>query len=202
MSLDAWRTLFSGATLISVVFVALNYWLARNKAKTDSELAQDKEICGQSILALERAFQTLSGSHGTTTPPEASRLNWLTTSRQILRFKKLKATLRTQLYRTVCSEHEEHWRHQFFLLLEHRELLNPSYFQVQNHGLFTSENIYPKSALVIFNFKQWDPQQEDTLDEIDKDEIINDRYTLNGLHGFSRYIAILSEERVRRKGSS
>lgn len=202
MSLDAWRTVFSGATLISVVFVALNYWMARNKAKADSELAKDKEICSQAILSMERAFQALSGGNGVTTPPEANRLNWLTASRQILRFKKLKDKITSELYRIVCSEHEEHWRHQFYLLLEHNIFLSPSYFQGQDHGPASSENIDPTSALVILNFKQWDPQQEDPLDEVDKNEIINDGRTLNGQHGFRRYMSILSEEREARRGSS
>ncbi|MCR6652724.1 MAG: hypothetical protein NVV73_15150 [Cellvibrionaceae bacterium] len=198
MSLEEWRTVFSGATLISVVFVALNYWMARGKVKSDSELAQDKEICQQAILAIERAFEALSGDGEVESPPEPDRLNWLTASRQILKFKNLKSRLKTELYKLVCSEHEEHWRHKFYLLLDKDSLSSPSYFQGADYLPISSENIDPTSALVIFNFMQWNPNQPDPLSDVNKDEIIGDGYTLNGLHGFKRYLEILREQRADR----
>ena len=66
MELEEWRTIFSGLTLISVFLGVLNYWLAKNKAKADSELSMDKEICDQAINAIERAFVSLTGEKGAT----------------------------------------------------------------------------------------------------------------------------------------
>lgn len=201
MTLEAWRTIFSGFTLVTVLFGVLNYWLARNKAKKDYELSKDKEICNQAITALERAYSTLSGGNGHSAVPDNSRLNWLTTSRQIVRFKKLKAKLKTDLYTLVCSEHEEHWRHQFYLCLDQNEILVPAYFQGEMFMPNSSENIDPKSALVIFNFKQWDPELNDPLDDVDDEQLINDGYTLSGQHGFRSYLDIMEDERTRRNAS-
>lgn len=170
--------------------------MVRSKAKAEAELAQDKEICQQAILAIERAFEALSGGNECSSAPAPDRLNWLTASRQILKFKKLKSKLKTELYKLVCSEHEEHWRHKFYLLLDHDDLNFPKYFQDQDYHPVSSENIDPTSALVIFNFKQWDPQQSDPLGEVNKDDIISDGYTLNGLYGFTKYIEVLGEERA------
>ena len=202
MTLEEWRTIFSGVTLVSVLFVVLNYWLARGKAKNDSEIAKDKEICDQAINALERAYLTLTGENGNTSAPEASRLNWLTTSRQIIRFKKLKSKLKTDLYKLVCSEHEEHWRHQFFLCLEYSDLSSESYYQDRHMLPLTSENIDSTSALVIINFKQWNPDLDDPLNDVDKNQLLNDGYTLNGERGLSDYIATLDAEREAIRNAS
>lgn len=178
MSLEEWRTIFSGFTLISVVFVILNYWLSRKKTKQDLELAQDKEICEQAILAVERAYSSLTTGKEKYEIPDANRLNWLTSSRQLLRFKELKSELKTNLYRLVCSEHEEHWKHEFYLTLNHKDFLCPSYFE--------SNDIELTSALVVINFKQWAPGTKDPLDSIVVDELINDEYTLKGQYGLRK----------------
>jgi hypothetical protein len=180
MSLEELRTIFSGFTLISVIFVVLNYWLSRNKTKQDLELTKDKEICEQAIIAIERAYTSLTSGKVKYEIPDASRLNWLTSARQITRFKELKIELKTDLYQLVCSEHEEHWKHEFYLSLKHNEFISPSYFQ--------SNNIELTSALVVINFKQWEPGAKDPLDDIDANKLINDGYTLKGQHGLRKAI--------------
>ena len=109
--------------------------------------------------------------------------------------------VKTDLYKLVCSEHEEHWRHQFYLCLDHKTLLSAPYYQGTDMTPFSSENIDPKSALVIINFKQWDSELEDPLDEVDKDQLIKDGYTLNGERGLRGYISILEEERKTKRNT-
>ena len=181
MTLEEWRTVFSGFTLISIIFVILNYWLSRSKAKKDSILTRDKEICEQAIIAIERAFSSLTYGKGKYELPEASRLNWLTSARQIERFKELKSRIKSDLYKLVCAEHEEHWKHEFYLCLPSDYLIQPSYFK--------DGNIHLKSALVIMNFKQWAPNSTDPLDNVDGLKLTNDGYTLNGQHGLKTCIA-------------
>ena len=181
MSLEEWRTIFSGFTLISVFFVVLNYWFSRTKAKNDAIESKDKEICEQAILSLERAYGSLTHGKVDYALPEGNRLSWLTSSRQIIKFKQLKAMLNTDLYKLICSEHEEHWKHEFYLSLKSEQLILPEYF--------TSNNIHLKSALVIMNFMQWSPSVVDPLDSIDGSEIVNDNYTLKGLHGLMSCIS-------------
>lgn len=180
MSLEEWRTIFSGFTLVSVFFVVLNYWLSRNKTKQDLELAKDKEICEQAIIAIERAYSSLTNGKEKYEIPDASRLNWLTSARQIVRFQQLKSMLKTDLYKLVCSEHEEHWKHEFYLSLKHNDFFSSSYFQ--------SNNIHLTSALVVVNFKQWEPDTKDPLDDIDANKLIDDGYTLQGQHGLRKTI--------------
>ena len=185
MSLEEWRTLFSACTLISIVFVILNYWSSRGKAKEDYKLAKDKEICEQAILAIERAYGSLTNGKKKYELPDASRLNWLTSARQIIRFQQLKSELKTDIYKLVCSEHEEHWKHEFYLSLKHNDFNCSSYFN--------NNNIDLTSALVITNFKQWDPETKDPMDDIDANTLINDGYTLKGQIGLQTIIKANSE---------
>mgnify|MGYP000117900596 FL=1 len=178
MSLEELRTIFSGATLVSLVFVALNYWFSISKAKRDFVESRDKGICEQAITSLERAYSSLTnGKSGYSLPPP-DRLNWLTSARQIIRYYELKSMLETDLYKLICSEHEEHeehWKHEFYLSLKSGGTIFPDYFK--------SNNIHLKSALVIMNFKQWAPDAEDPLDSIDGTKYVNDDYTLKGQVG-------------------
>jgi hypothetical protein len=187
VTLEEWRTIFSAGTVVSVTFAALNYWLARKKSKIESDLNKDKEICAQAIIALERSFKALTSGSEDPIVPKASRLNWLASARLIETFKKLKSELNTDLYKLVCSQHEEHWSHQFYLCLKDSVFQNQSYFQLKTQGL-TKANIEPRSALIIFNFKQWQPDRKDPLAEIKIEDYINDGYTLNGEMGLEYYI--------------
>lgn len=175
MSLELVRTIFSGFTLVSVLFVVLNYWLSRKKAKTDAIESRDKGICEQAIISLERAYNSLMNGKSDYSMPEPNRLNWLTSARQIMKFKQLESMLETDLYKLICSEHEEHWKHEFYLSFKDDPFLLPTYFK--------TNNIHLKSALIIMNFKQWSPDVTDPLDSIDGTKFVNDGYTLNGQHG-------------------
>jgi len=189
MSLEFLRTVFSGFTLVSVIFVALNYWLSKTKAKNDAVGTRDKEICEQAIISLERAHRSLTLGSLNYSLPEASRLNWLTSARQIVRFKELKSMLKTDLYKLICSEHEDHWKHEFYLSLKHNEFMSSQYFE--------SNNIQLKSALVIMNFKQWSSNVDDPLESIDGKKLASDNYTLLGQHGLEACIREANPQEYR-----
>lgn len=202
MTLEEWNTIFSGLTLFSVIFLALNYKLDKDKAKLEADLSKDKEICGQAEKAIERAYISLTGENGSKVPPEPSRLNWLTSARLIIKFNELKAQLNTDLYKLICSEHEAHWKHQFYLCLNHNELQSESYYQGNDMLPISSENIDLRSALIIANFTQWSPDLEDPILNVDKNKLINDGYTLNGRFGIKEYINILDNEKKAIKSDS
>jgi hypothetical protein len=180
MSLEELRTIFSGFTLVSLIFVALNYWFSISKAKKDAIESRDKGICEQAIISLERAYGSLTNKKADYSLPTPDRLNWLTSARQIIRFQELKAMLETDLYKLICAEHEEHWKHEFYLSLKVEGFILPDYFK--------SNNIHLKSALVIMNFKQWASNVEDPLDTIDGTMYTDDDYTLKGEHGLDMCI--------------
>ena len=158
-------------------------------------------MCNQAIIALERSYHVLTGNKADSSIPEKSRLNWLTTSRHLIRFEMLKSMLETKLYKLVCSEHEEHWRHQFYLCLNHKEILSPVYFQGSDFMPGSSENLDLKSALIVINFMQWNPDSQDPLDSVEKNKFLNDDYTLTGQHGLKNYIRILNDEKEARNNS-
>ena len=199
MKLELIRTVTSAFTLISVLFVALNYFLARKKANEGSQCAKDKEICEQAIIAIERAYHTLTDRKEDYSLPKPNRINWITTARQILRYNKLKSELKTDLYKLVCSEHEEHWRHQFYQVLQHQDLNNFGYFKGEEFKPFSSENIDPKSALIVVDFSSWSHEIDDPLDEVSKDDFLNDDNTLSGHYGLEQYINELKRERESRR---
>ncbi|MCD4721818.1 MAG: hypothetical protein K8S13_18460 [Desulfobacula sp.] len=66
---------------------------------------------------------------------------------------------------------------------------------------FSSENIEIKSALIVINFKQWNPETSDPIEKVKEEQYIEDGYTLNGQHGLKEYIKILERERNQRNNS-
>ncbi|MCY1559294.1 hypothetical protein D9M68_963160 [compost metagenome] len=76
----------------------------------------DSEVFKEAVLALERAYRSLMQGAEPDSRPAADRLNWLTSARHIESYKSLRNSLKTELYRRLCREHEEHWRHEFYLV--------------------------------------------------------------------------------------
>lgn len=148
-------------TLLLVIIGFLNYtWNQRFNS--------DEKIMEQAVLALERAYAILTSDGIHISPPKPDRLNWLTSSRLLVRYEKLKSSLNTEVYKVICAEQEEHWRHKFYLLLDNNIVNVFSYFQNSS-----SHNLTPKSVLVIFHFAAWKKGTPDPLEEIDTKKYID-----------------------------
>lgn len=122
---------------------------------SNQKTKRDEEITKQAILALERAYEILTDNGKNIAPPSPDRLNWLTTARMLARYEKLKGRLKTDLYKTICEEQEEYWRHRFYLLIKDWNLYPLSYFQEKPSaelGIAPESGIAPNSAVVIFRF--------------------------------------------------
>ena len=78
----------------------------------------------------------------------------------LARYEKLKERLTTDLYKTICEEQEEYWRHKFYLVIKDRRLYPLSYFE----NAESKPIIQPKSALVVFGFAGWKKGKLDPLD--------------------------------------
>lgn len=140
----------------------------------------DSEIFAEAVRALERAYEVLTEQGKETGPPRADRLNWLTTARHIESFKSLKTRLKTKLYRTLCEENEEYWRHQFYLTL----FRNPRYTE----AYYVNGQIEPRSALILYSFASWPKGKRDPIDLLDLKEFWEESEEMRLNAGFKEYL--------------
>jgi hypothetical protein len=158
--LPAITSILSGV-FFTITIAFLNYF-------SNQKTKRDEEITKQSILALERAYEILTDNGKNTAPPWADRLNWLTTARMLARYEKLKGRLKTDLYKTICKEQEEYWRHRFYLLIKDWKLYPLSYFEEKPSGEL---GIEPESAVTIFGFSILgfpESKEQNDIEKLDK----------------------------------
>ncbi|MBH0021607.1 hypothetical protein I6F40_14805 [Pseudoalteromonas sp. SWXJ133] len=164
------KTVISGLTLISIIIAYLNYRTSNLKRKEDDKALQDKEILNQAVSSLDWGFETLTeGKYEEV--PRASRLNWLTAARHIMRYTKLKNLIKTETYKLICAEQEEYWRHKFYVLLDKKELRKLDYYTNKAQPEWP-ENIELSSAMVINDFANWSDGTIDPLEAVNVDALI------------------------------
>lgn len=140
----------------------------------------DSEVFKESVLALERAYRSLAREMGADGRPAADRLNWLTSARHIESYKELRSSLKTKLYRRLCQEQEEHWRHEFYLCLLKDHITQSSYFE--------NGPIEPRSAIVLYGFASWPSKREDPIDKLNIEAIYGESDLLKGNYGLQQYL--------------
>lgn len=131
----------------------------------------DRELLKQMVLTLERAHASVSGETSCGIPRQ-SRLGWLTAARHIAAFKSLKVELKTQLHRKLSEEHEEYWRHQFYVLLS--RINSSSFFEWISPETGQPENIDPTSAALVFAFSSWPKDRKDPLADFSLKKLIQE----------------------------
>ncbi len=141
----------------------------------------DAEIFHECILSLERAFKALMLNAEEDGRPIADRLNWLTSARHLESYKSLRKSIKTSLYRRVSDEHEEHWRHEFYLKLLKNKIYQISYFE--------AGPIEPRSAIVIYGFAAWPHSKNDPIDTLDLEDLFRKSDLLQGNYGLQQYLA-------------
>jgi len=141
----------------------------------------DSEIFKESVLALERAFRSLILNASENGQPAADRLNWLTSARHIESYKSLRSSLKTALYKRLSQEHEEHWRHEFYLKLLKDRVTQTSYFE--------EGRIEPRSAIVVCGFAAWPHTKQDPIDMLDLEKLFQESDLLKGNYGLQNYLA-------------
>lgn len=141
----------------------------------------DAEVFKEALLALERAFRSLMLNARADGQPAPDRLNWLTAARHIESYKALRNSLKTALYKRLSLEHEEHWRHEFYL-----KLLKDRIYQV---SYFDAGPIEPRSAVVIYGFAAWPHTKQDPIDILDLESLFQESDLLKGNYGLQQYLA-------------
>jgi len=145
----------------------------------------DSEVFKEAILALERAYRALMRGAEPDSRPASDRLNWLSSARHIESYKSLRDSLKTGLYRRLCQEHEEHWRHEFYLRISKDRIDQVSYYE--------SGPIEPRSAIVIHGFSAWKNDRQDPIDTLDVEALYQESGVLQGNHGLREYLAKLPQ---------
>ncbi len=182
--------------IFSLVISMMSFRNSKRKNQLDFQIQEDKELSEYAISLLESAYKALTDNGESVSPPKASRLNWLTAARYIMRFYALRKNLMTERYKLICDENAEQWRHEFYKLLKSNEFNNPGYFSGK-HMLQSSENIEPNSAVVIIEFARWSETYEDPIDSYDyKKTIASSPRILDGQIGLQVYLSNLESERA------
>ena len=95
--------------------------------------------------------------------------------------------LKTKLHRLLCEEHEEFWRHQFYLCLDIPNIHSPAYYAEQPAPSL-SPGIEPCSALIIYSFARWPQDKPDPIDAVDVNRLLREYEPLKGNIGLREYI--------------
>lgn len=113
-------------------------------------------------------------------PPDPDRLNWLTSARHIETYKSLRSKLKTDLYKHLCIENEEHWRHQFYLSILKNRIQQISYFE--------SGPLEPRSVIIIYDFAAWPKDKPDRIEALDIEALFSNDELLKGNVGLCSYL--------------
>lgn len=149
--------------LVAALVALFSLFVTVRSSVIQRRLENDKELLSQLVLTLERAFNAIA-HNGTDAEPVRDRLAWLTAARHILEYRTLKGQLKTVLYKTLCKEHEEYWRHNFYLIFE-RIHDHQFYSWMRGNGV-TKELIEPRSAAVLHRFSAWPEGRADPIQSV------------------------------------
>jgi hypothetical protein len=173
-------------TMASAIFAGISALIAAAAIYFPWRLQHNQELLNQAVLSLERAYAALSVGGTSVRPPTADRLNWLTCARHIQSYKTLKARLKTELHHSLAEEHEEFWRHQFYLCLDIPNIHHASYYA--EHVPTGHAGIEPRSALIIYAFASWPEGKPDPIDAVDVQQLLRESLPFQGNHGLREYI--------------
>lgn len=124
-----------------------------------SKRRENERLLKHAVTTMERAYLALRGPSPQVLIPPQSRFNWLTAARLIEEYRLTKSEIGDlQLYRE-CESHEEHWRHQIYLLLVPLATQHPEYFWSGS----SSETIQSVSAVIVHSFADWPEGKVDPL---------------------------------------
>jgi hypothetical protein len=175
------------ATVASAVFAGVSALVAAAAIYFPWRMQQNHELLNQAVLSLERADKAISNDGRSVRPVVADRLNWLTCARHIESYKALKKKIKTDIHLSVCNEHEEFWRHQFYLCLGMYNIHLSSYYD-ESPPPEEKSGIEPRSALIIYAFASWPNGKLDVIDSVDINALIKECDPLKGNIGLRKYL--------------
>ncbi len=172
------------AVIVAIVSLSVTWRSAAGQRR----MQNDREVLNQLILSLERSYSALSTNETPRVKLSRDRLAWLTAARHLIAYKELKQRLKTKLYQALCDEHEEFWRHQFYVLLEGAD--SADFFKPVDLDEMNQENIDPTSAAVVYAFSKWPDGRVDPLDAVSFEKIVKENDLFSGPYRhFHHYVS-------------
>ncbi|WGS43419.1 hypothetical protein LFL97_07810 [Burkholderia sp. JSH-S8] len=161
--------LLAGA--VSVVTVLISVFAITRPLRYQKSAA----LLDQAVRALERAYNALTVDGTQTAPVPADRLNWLTAARNLETYKALKREIGVSVHRRIADDHEEHWRHLFYLALQGDAYHQPTYYrEVIAPRAQRSGGIDAHSAVIVHAFAKWPNGRPDPVEQADFDRIFEE----------------------------
>lgn len=152
----------------------------------EDEFKASERFLDESIMLIERAYETFTGNAVEMELPRNSRLLWLTTARMIVRFEKMKKNITVPAHEDIVGEHVEFWRYQFYAILDaYKGDLTFEYLQVGNN-MYDGIEIDRRSIAVIFDFAKWNGP--DVLADIDDQLLFANRIVQPDQSGVIRFL--------------
>ncbi len=148
----------------------------RDTAQREKEAADNESYFKHAVSSLERAFAALNLDDAT--QPAHDRLAWLSCARLLLAASSASRNITSSSsgLKQLYEGETEHWRHQFYLLLQPMSLQGVgrdlNYFAADSSGAPIDE----RSIRVIYDFAHWPEGHEDPIDQVP-------RYTEEELNG-------------------
>lgn len=140
-------------------------------------------------LSLERAYAALTLDGTQIRPVPAERLNWLTAARHIETYKALKRRIRAHVHRVMIDDHEEHWRHQFYLALNMHNIHDAGYYrEVRSPRAQRRSGLSPESVIIVYGFATWPEGRPDPTDDADFAEIFHSTDPRPGNIGLTTFL--------------
>lgn len=180
-------------TLALAAFVGLviTIKLQRDAAQREREIRDNESYFKHAVSSLERAFATLrpkDASH-----PAHDRLAWLSCARLLLAASDVskQITASSPGLKQLYKGEEEHWRHQFYLLLQPGTMGgvggDASYFTADSSGFHSP--IDERSIRVIYDFVRWPEDRKDPIEDVPRyteDELEQMRFGMRGIRDYVR----------------
>lgn len=161
------QTVSSVAILISAFVATRIYAFNRESSVTLAKKERSKLFLGEARQSVRRAFETFSNASPEGEAPPADRLLWLSVSRMILRFYRLRGHITEPEHLLIIDEQEEFYRYQFYSLLNrYSDQMGSGYFNSAPHP-WDGHQVARNSIAVILEFVEWPDGREDPLDDFD-----------------------------------
>lgn len=158
-------------------------WVAVQIPRKETE---SKNHLDQAVLSLERAYEALTDGGTHIKPVRPDRLNWLTAARHIETFKSLKALIHAPSHRLRCADHEEYWRHRFYIAVDMRNIHNVSYYAPD--PVNGPDGLDPVSLIVVYGFATWSHDRPDPISNADLFRIMRETDPRPGNIGLKAYL--------------
>lgn len=169
-----WEAVSAVGTAAAALLAGGGLWISNYTFRKTVEAKQQDDLCKQALECLQVAYDVLT-ENGRECPPPQSRINWLTSARQIVRFQQLRDRLQGTA-RTIVDETEVVYRHKFYMALRGVEQAIGYFDSPPGAGAANTDNvIQPKSAAIVIGFSQWPVNLSDPLDAISFNQIHSER---------------------------